>query len=209
MNKAKLLSWSVLVICLGSLAASQTAVEARAERVERGLSPGIVIAGRPLPANSLADRMAALKVPGVSIAVINDGVIEWAKGYGLAEAGSTTPVTARTLFQAASISKPVAALAALRLVEQGRLTLDEDVNAKLASWKVPDNEFTRSEKVTLRRLLSHTAGLTVHGFGGYRPTPQCRPWPRRSTDRSRPTALRSVSMPCRGACGGIPAAAIR
>jgi len=167
MKKAKLLSWSVLLICLGSLAASQTAAEARAERVERGLLPGIVISGRPLPANSLADRMAALKVPGVSIAVINDGVIEWAKGYGLVEAGSATPVTSRTLFQAASISKPVAALAALRLVEQGKLTLDEDVNAKLASWKVPDNEFTRTEKVTLCRLLSHTAGLTVHGFGGY------------------------------------------
>jgi CubicO group peptidase (beta-lactamase class C family) len=76
-------------------------------------------------------------------------------------------VTPRTLFQAASISKPVAALAALRLVEQGLLSLDEDVNARFVSWKVPENEFTKTEKVTLRRLLSHTAGLTVHGFGGY------------------------------------------
>jgi CubicO group peptidase (beta-lactamase class C family) len=75
--------------------------------------------------------------------------------------------TPETLFQAGSISKPVAALAALRLVQDGRLRLDENVNAKLVSWKVPENEFTREQKVTLRRLLSHSAGLTVHGFPGY------------------------------------------
>ena len=144
------------------------AVADRAARVENGLLPPIVVAGRPVPAMSLAARMAALKIPGVSIAVINDGAVEWAKGYGVAEAGTTTPVTPHTLFQAASISKPVAALAALRLVEQGKLALDEDVNLKLRSWKVPESDLTKSEKVTLRRLLSHTAGLTVSGFGGYR-----------------------------------------
>ena len=143
------------------------AVEARISRIENGLLSPVVVAGRPIPLMTLAARMAELKVPGVSIAVIYNGAIEWAKGYGAAEAGTQTPVTPRTLFQAASVSKPVAALAALRLVEQGRLVLDEDVNAKLKSWKVPENEFTKAEKVTLRRLLSHTAGLTVHGFGGY------------------------------------------
>jgi CubicO group peptidase (beta-lactamase class C family) len=106
-------------------------------------------------------------VPGVSVAVINNGKLEWAKGYGVVEAGGTTPVTPETLFQAASISKPVAALAALALVEQGKLSLDENVNAKLKSWQVPDNDFTKEQKVTLRRLLSHNAGLTVHGFRGY------------------------------------------
>ena len=141
--------------------------EARAARVEQGLLPGIVIAGRPLPAKPLAERMTALKTPGVSVAVINGGVIEWAKGYGVTETGGNTPVTPRTLFQAASLSKPVAALAALRLVEQGKLALDQDVNERLTSWKVPENEFTKTEKVTLRRLLSHSAGLTVNGFPGY------------------------------------------
>ncbi len=148
--------------------------EARAARVEKGLLPGIIIAGRPSPAAPIAERMAALHVPGASVAVIDGGVLAWAKGYGVAEAGSPTPVTPATLFQAASISKSVAALAAMRLVEQGRLALDEDVNVRLVSWKVPDNEFTRTEKVTPRRLLSHTAGLTVHGFGGY---PACDPVP--------------------------------
>jgi CubicO group peptidase (beta-lactamase class C family) len=141
--------------------------EARAARVEKGLLPDIVIAGRPLPAGAIAERMAALKTPGVSVAVINDGKIEWAKGYGVAETGAGAPVTPRTLFQAASLSKPVAALAALRLVGQGKLVLDQDVNERLASWKVPENEFTKGEKVTLRRLLSHSAGLTVSGFPGY------------------------------------------
>lgn len=142
-------------------------VDARIARVERGLLPPIVIAGRPLPEKMLAKRMTDLKVPGVSVAVINNGAVEWAKGYGVTESGTSTAVTSRTLFQAASISKSVTALAALRLVEQGRLALDEDVNVKLKSWKVPENELTGTEKVTLRRLLSHTAGLTVTGFGGY------------------------------------------
>jgi CubicO group peptidase (beta-lactamase class C family) len=143
------------------------ALEARIARVENGLLPRFIVAGAPLPAKSLSRRMAEMKTPGVSIAVINDSAIEWARGYGVTEAGTATPVTPRTLFQAASISKPVAALGALRLVEQGKLALDEDVNAKLTTWKVPENEFTKTEKATLRRLLSHTAGLTVHGFGGY------------------------------------------
>jgi CubicO group peptidase (beta-lactamase class C family) len=141
--------------------------EARAAKVEQGLLPGLVIAGRPGPARPIAARMAELKVPGASVAVISNGAIEWAKGYGVVEAGSAAPVTVHTLFQAASISKPVAALAALRLVEQGKLALDQNVNERLASWKVPENEFTRTEKVTLRRLLSHSAGLTVSGFPGY------------------------------------------
>jgi len=141
--------------------------EARIARVEKGLLPGIVIAGRPSPAAPIAARMAALRVPGVSVAVIDDGAVAWAKGYGTPEAGSAATVTPATLFQAASISKSVAALAALRLVERGVLSLDEDVNARLVSWKVPENEFTGTEKVTLRRLLSHTAGLTVQGFRGY------------------------------------------
>jgi CubicO group peptidase (beta-lactamase class C family) len=111
--------------------------------------------------------MAFYNVPGVSIAMINNGKLEWARGYGVLEAGGARPVTAETRFQAASISKPVAAMAALALVEQGKLSLDEDVNLKLTSWHLPDNEFTTSQQVTVRRLLSHSAGLTIHGFPGY------------------------------------------
>ncbi len=115
----------------------------------------------------LEKLMQLFKVPGLSIAVIDNFQIVWAKAYGVIEAGSTTPVTTRTLFQAGSISKPVAATGALYLVEHGKLSLDEDVNQKLTTWKVPENEFTKNQKVTLRRLMSHSAGLTVHGFPGY------------------------------------------
>ena len=105
--------------------------------------------------------------PGLSVAVIDDFKIAWAKGYGVTAAGGKTPVNVHTLFQAGSISKPVAATGTLSLVENGKLSLDENVNLKLKSWQVPDNEFTRDQKVTLRRILSHSAGLTVHGFPGY------------------------------------------
>jgi CubicO group peptidase (beta-lactamase class C family) len=106
-------------------------------------------------------------VPGVSIAVVNDGKLEWAKGYGIREAGATDAVTTETLFQAASISKALAAMAALALVQDGRLDLDENVNLKLKSWLVPENEFTKEHKVTLRRLLSHSAGVNVEDVGSY------------------------------------------
>jgi len=115
----------------------------------------------------LLQLMKLYNVPGLSVAVIDDYKMIWAKGYGVIENGSSTPVTPKTLFQAGSISKPVAATGALYLVEHGKLALDENVNEKLKTWKLPENEFTKKEKVTLRRLMSHTAGLTVHGFPGY------------------------------------------
>ncbi len=104
--------------------------------------------------------MRFYKTPGLSIAVINNGVVEWARGYGVREAGTTNLVVPETIFQAASISKPVAAMVALRLVDEGKLDLDEDVNRKLITWKLPENEFMTEKKVTLRLLLSHRAGLT-------------------------------------------------
>ena len=116
---------------------------------------------------SLAKLMELYRVPALSVAVIHNYKIAWAKAYGVTDAGSTTPASTKTLFQAGSISKPVAAAGALFLVEQGKLKLDQDVNVELKTWKVPDNEFTKTEKVTLRRLMSHTAGCTVHGFPGY------------------------------------------
>lgn len=115
----------------------------------------------------LKTLMQTLHIPGLSVAVIDHFQIVWAKGYGVTKPGSTMPVTTRTLFQAASISKTVTAVGTLFLAEQGKLSLDEDVNKKLTSWKVPENQFTKNQKVTLRRIMSHSAGTTVHGFPGY------------------------------------------
>jgi CubicO group peptidase (beta-lactamase class C family) len=141
-------------------------VEARIRRVEAGLLTPVVIAGQ-VAGMRLADRMRNYNVPGVSVAVINDGRIEWARGYGVLQAGANVAVDTMTLFQAASISKPVAAMAVLRLVQDGSLDLDADVNGLLRSWQLESNGHTAVQKVTLRRLLSHSAGLTVHGFRGY------------------------------------------
>jgi CubicO group peptidase (beta-lactamase class C family) len=136
------------------------------QRIQDGLLPAVIVKGEPVTTTKLADRMTALHVPGVSIAVIHGGRIEWARGFGVSRIGGP-PVTPDTLFQAASISKPVAAMAVLSLVEGGKIDLDTDVNQYLKSWKVPDSPFTAHTKVTVRELLTHTAGLTVHGFAGY------------------------------------------
>jgi CubicO group peptidase (beta-lactamase class C family) len=152
-------------------------IKERIQRVENGILPQAIITGAPPVRLKLADRMRYYSTQGVSIAVINNGRIEWARGYGVKEAGKTDRVTPETLFSAGSISKPVAAMAALHLVENGKLKLDEDVNNRLVSWKVPENEFTKQSKVTLRRLLNHTSGLPLgagdgktHKFGEPFPT---------------------------------------
>jgi CubicO group peptidase (beta-lactamase class C family) len=116
---------------------------------------------------AVAAQMARHHIPGLSLAVVQDGAVVKAAGYGTTAGAGSAPVTANTLFIAGSVSKPVAAMGALRLVEAGKLSLDTDVNAALRVWKVPENAFTADSKVTLRRILSHSAGLTVHGFRGY------------------------------------------
>ena len=118
---------------------------------------------------SVAERMKSYGVLGLSVAVFDNGKIIWSKGYGLRNAAMNQPVDAATAFQAASISKPVTSVAAMRLVNKGLFKLDENINTYLRRWKVPDNEFTTDTKVTLRRIISHTAGLSVHGFYGYNP----------------------------------------
>lgn len=117
---------------------------------------------------TILERMQVLGIPGVSIAVFDSGHIVWAKGYGLRDPERSLPVDTSTLFQAASVSKPLASAAMFKLVENNSLSLDEDVNLKLKGWKVPDNQYTTTEKVTLRRIVSHMAGLGVHGFTGYK-----------------------------------------
>src|SRR6266851_3258161 len=141
--------------------------KARMERVANGIDPIELTKGKAPVRLDILKLMNLYNVPGLSVAVIEDYKIAWTKCYGVTEPGGTVPVTPKTLFQAGSISKPVAATGMLALVQQGKLSLDEDVNAKLKSWRVPENEFTKEQKVTLRRLASHSAGLTVHGFPGY------------------------------------------
>lgn len=140
---------------------------ARIERVLKGLRPRIEVEGAPVRW-TLAERMTAYKVPAVTLAIIDGGRLVWAQGFGLTEIGGQDPVTATTLFQAGSISKAITVSAMLRLVDKGTLSLDTNVNTYLTSWKLPENDFTRQQPVTLRRLATHTGGTTVSGFPGYK-----------------------------------------
>ena len=163
--------WLVLALSTGpARPGSQSgAAEEKIKAFENGLtafSPGGSDAKAPSPkAQSLSERMAFYKVPGVSIALIDGFSVSWAKGYGEIKAGSGTAATPDTLFEAASTTKSVVAAIVLHYAAAGRLDLDADVNRYLKSWKVPDNEFTRNEKVTLRRLLTHRAGLPRTNMG--------------------------------------------
>jgi len=148
-------------------------VEEVIEMVECGLLPKSRRADRSERKRELEARMKHYKVPGFSIALVNQKEVAWAKGYGVCEAGGNEPVTPETIFQAASISKPVTAMVALRLVDRGVLDLDADVNDVLRSWKVPKSRLTKPQAdgscraVTLRGLLSHSAGMSVRGYPGY------------------------------------------
>jgi len=137
------------------------------EAIAGGLLRAVDVEGRS-EAFTMDERMAHYGVPGISVAVLRDGEVAWAQGWGTADRETGAPVTSETLFQAASISKPVAALAALSLVEEGSLSLDEPIGAYLTGWRLPENEFTADSAVTLRHLLTHSAGTTVSGFPGYR-----------------------------------------
>jgi CubicO group peptidase (beta-lactamase class C family) len=116
---------------------------------------------------NLSDRMKLLKVNGLCIAVVHDYKMEWVRGYGLADTSEKRPVTDKTLFQAASISKSFNGIAVLRLVQEKKLDLNRDINDYLVTWKFPYDAKSNKKPITLSELLSHTAGLTIHGFPGY------------------------------------------
>jgi CubicO group peptidase (beta-lactamase class C family) len=123
---------------------------------------------------TIAERMAHYKIPGLSIAVIQNYKLIWAKGYGWANDSLKVPVTTHTLFQAASISKSLNGVGVLKLVQDKKLDLYTDINTYLTSWRFPYDSLAKGKKINVANLLSHTAGLTVHGFEGY---PQGAPLP--------------------------------
>jgi CubicO group peptidase (beta-lactamase class C family) len=140
-------------------------------KVENSLAPDAeyVISGEPLARYSVYKRMDHYKIPSLSIAVINEGKLEWAKAYGYADVESKVIADVNTLYQAASISKSINALGILKLTEDGKLSLDKDIRQYLKTWTFPDNEFSKNIPITLRGLLSHTAGIGTGGFMGYSP----------------------------------------
>lgn len=177
-----------------------------AEKALSDLRPRTALDGRHGPPRTLAERLRDTRTPGAGIAVVDDFALAWARGFGRREAGKPGRVTPATLFQASSISKTVFALAVMRLVKEGRLDLERDVNDTLRSWQVPPNDGWQP-RVTLRRLLNHTAGLTVNSFPGYlrrEPLPDTR----RILDGRPPAANEPVrvdilpGLQCRYSGGG-------
>ena len=153
-------------ICVAAALAARTLcaqAPVDASQIEHQLRAG----GAAGVAFELVDRMRMYHVPAVSITIVDGSRIVFSRAYGVTDFGGTKTVDSTTLFLAGSISKPVFSSGVLALVQLGKLRLDEDVNRKLTSWHLPESRFTTTEKVTLRRLLTHSAGLTVHGFPGY------------------------------------------
>jgi len=138
-------------------------IKAHINQIESHL-PGVNLeTGQPLPSweekGSLTDLMTSLNIPGVSIAVINNFEIEWIKCYGIKDATTQEKLSFETLFEGGSTSKTFTALVALNAIENKLLEMDENINNKLKAWKIPENEFTKEKYVTLRHLLTHTAGI--------------------------------------------------
>jgi len=149
-----------------STAGVSEATEQRIRHIEDHLLPPVLVDGEAAKAATLVQKMHDLGVPGVSIAFFRGGKVEWTDAVGVTRQGGPA-VDASTVFQAASISKPVTAMAVMTFKQSGKLDLDQDVNVYLKSWRLPDGNATASQHATIRRLLSHTAGMSVHGFEGY------------------------------------------
>jgi CubicO group peptidase (beta-lactamase class C family) len=153
-----------------SMSASAGAAQTRPAADYIALIESVQTGADTLSRLTLPELMRRFGVPGMSVAVLHNSRIHWAKGYGIADVETGAPVDTGTLFQAASISKPVAAMAALKAVQDGRFGLDDDINAILRSWRLNGGEFTRDRPVTPRTLMSHISGLgDAFGYGGYNP----------------------------------------
>jgi CubicO group peptidase (beta-lactamase class C family) len=151
-----------------SACAQPADVQDKIQQVEKNLVANRLAEGDA--PQTLKERMAFYHIQGVSIAVIHNYKIEWAKGYGWADSSLKIPVTTQTLFQAGSISKSLNSIGVLELVQEKKIDLYTDINIYLRSWKFPYDSLSKNKKITVANLLSHTAGLTVHGFGGYEKT---------------------------------------
>ena len=158
----------LLTLFVGQVFAQNKSLPIRIKEVENNLISFVPVKG--FKGWNIIDRMKYYKVPGVSIAVIKDYKIDWAKGYGLADTTFKTPVTTETMFSAGSISKFLMAVTALKIVENGLIDLEKPINNYLSSWKITENEFTKKTPITLRMLLSHSAGTSQSSYFGFTPT---------------------------------------
>ena len=165
-------------------------VEEKIKRVENGLAGWVRVDGSTGGWN-LQERMKVHNTHGVSVAVVHNFKVEWAKGYGFADTSDKRPVATNTLFQAASISKSLNAMGVLKLADKKQIDIHKNVNDYLKSWKFPEDSFTNTTKLTTAHLLSHTGGITIHGFPGYKWTDSI-PTDNQILDGQRPANTRAV-----------------
>lgn len=164
----KIMFYLFSLLFLGSAFAQTKAVQQRIDQVENNLIPYVPVKG--FNGWNLIERMKYYNVPGLSIAVIHNYKIEWAKGYGVADTLKHTPVTTETMFSAGSISKFLLAVTALKMVDDQKIELDQPINNYLKSWEIAENDFTRKTPISLRMLLSHTAGTSQASYFGFTPS---------------------------------------
>ncbi len=164
-----LIGFGLILFCLCTKLDAQVAyndeIEAEIKRVESNICGPILINDEQ--PSSIRERMAFYKVKGLSIAVVKDFKVVWARGYGWADEAEKRPVSLYTLFEPGSISKTLNSLGILKLAQEKRVDLNTDINAYLRSWKFPYDSLSNGKKITLAHILSHNAGLTVHGFPGH------------------------------------------
>jgi CubicO group peptidase (beta-lactamase class C family) len=165
LKKIALIIWTLF---LGQVFAQNKSLNNRIKEVENNLIPFVPVNG--FEGLNIIERMKYYNVPGVSIAVIKDFKIDWAKGYGLADTLQKAPVTTETMFSAGSISKFLMAVTALKMVENEQIDLDKPINEYLTSWKITENDFSKKTPVTLRMLLSHSAGTSQSSYFGFTPS---------------------------------------
>jgi len=158
----------LLTLFAGQTFAQSKQLQYRILQVENNLIPYVPVQG--FKGWNILDRMKDYKVPGLSIAVIKDYKIDWAKSYGLADTTKKIPVTTETMFSAGSIIKFLMAVTALKMVENGQIELEKPINNYLTSWKIAENDYTKKTPITLRMLLSHSAGTSQTSYFGFKPT---------------------------------------
>ena len=167
MNRQIILFKLLVIISSFLCCTTQKEIAENVEKIEPKLIPAFVINGIDSKNLTIEEGMKKYKVPAVSIAFFDKGKIKWTETYGTISKNNSKLVNEQTLFQAASISKPLTSLGVMKLVQAGEVMLDENVNKYLNGWNLQNEDYEVTEKTTLRHLLSHSAGITDLGFEGY------------------------------------------
>lgn len=118
--------------------------------------------------SSVPKLLKRYNVPGTAIGIIKNGEVTYILNYGMADKNENKFVNNDTIFQVGSVSKSLSAWGVMHLIDEGKIGIDDPVEKYLTRWHLPTSKFNNND-VTIRRLLSHTAGLSSHGYSGTKP----------------------------------------